>query len=111
MNKFCDTYLLEQGVIIIGVSVAVPPLLVRLEYVCLCITSSKAVFEASGSIKVLKHVFGVKKFGVNGLRGKKFAANDKYLRGHISGELLITMHECWTRHHTEMREASLPQPY
>ena len=110
MNKFCNTYLLEQGVIVVGVSFAVPPLLLRLEYVCLCITSRKTIFEVSGSIKVLEYVFGIKKFRVNGLRGKKFAANDKYLRGDISGELLVTTHECWTRNHTGMREVSLPQP-
>lgn len=84
MDKFCYTYLLEKSVIVVGVSVAVPPLLIRLEYVCLRIASRETLVKVSGSIKVLEYVFGIEEFGINGLRSKEFAANNKYLCRDVS---------------------------
>ena len=68
--------------------------------------------RVSSSIKIFEYVFGVEEFGINSLRGKKFAANDKDFCRNISGELLlVTLHECWTRNHTGRKGALLPQLY
>jgi hypothetical protein len=84
MDKFCYPYLLEKSVIVVGVSIAVPPLLIWLEYVCLHIASRDTLVKVSGSIKVLEYVFWIEEFGINSLRSKEFAANNKYLCRDVS---------------------------
>lgn len=73
-----------------------PPLLIRLEYVCLRIVYCDAFVKGSGSFEVFEYVFRIEEFRINGLRSKEFAANDEYLCRDISGELLVTRRKCWT---------------
>lgn len=71
-----------------------PPLLIRLKYVCLRIVYRDAFVKGNGSFEVFEYVFGIEEFRINGLRSKEFAANDEYLCRDISGELLVTRQEC-----------------
>lgn len=98
MNKFCYADLLEKSVIVVGVSYSMPPLLIRLEYVCLRIVYCDTIVKGSGSIEVFEYVFWIEEFRINGLRSKEFAADNEYLCRDISSELLVIghRHECWT---------------
>ena len=94
MDKLCYADLLEKSVIVVGVSVTMPPLLLGLEYICLRIVYCDTFVKGEGSIEVFEYVFGVEEFRINGLRSKEFAANNEYLCGDISGELSVTRHKC-----------------
>jgi hypothetical protein len=93
MNKFCYADLLEKSVIVVGISYTMPPLLIRLEYVCLRIVYYDAIVKGNRSIEVFEYVFGIEEFRINGLWSKEFAANNEYLCRDISGGLLVIGHQ------------------
>ncbi len=73
-----------------------PPLLIRLEYICLGVVCCDNIVKRNGSFEIFEYVFRVEEFRINSLRSKKFAANNEYLCRDISSELLVTRNECWT---------------
>jgi hypothetical protein len=62
------------------------PLFLRLKYVGLCIVCQNTFVDGSSRIKVFEYMFGIEKFRINSFRGKKFAADNKYLCRDIPGE-------------------------